>query len=759
MRPACSATSVDAGAAAAIYRHGGGNPFYVEQLARMDEPARFAADLDLEVSSGAVPAAVAASLAEELATLSAPARRLLEAAAVAGEPFDPGLAGEICELGQAEALVALDELLEVDLVRETQVPRRFIFRHPLVRRTVYESIRGGSRLAAHARAATVLAASGAPAAERAHHVEQAADRGDDEAIAVLLEAADQATARAPTVAIRWLDATLRLLPDGDRESQVAVKIRLASALRSVGEFERCRTTLLETIDLLAGDDIVRRVELTTWCAAVEHWLGRHEAARGRLFAAWEDLGDHAGPEGVALQTELAVDGLYTMDLEQTIEMGLEALENARRLSDAPLIAAAAAALALGEASEGLTAAAREHREEAVAILDRLDDAQLTSSLEAFYYIAWVENYLERYDDSLAHIDRALAISRSTGQGRLVIPLMLTKGYPLELQGRLAEAAEICEAAVEAARLSANSHYLYWALFELGFACYFAGDLDGAIAACEESLRFGDRLTGGTIPSGGGGPGWALAVTLVMAGETERGLAAMRALGGDEIEFAVPVERCFDWEGFALGELADGNVEAAEGYAARAEDLAAGLDLHLPAGLAARTRAAILLAKGDAPGAVTNARAAVERCAAAGAHLQAAFARSLLGNALAAAGERAEAIGELREAERALDACGSLRERDASRRELRKLGARREARGPAAGGSGIDALTKRELEIAGLVTDRKTNKEVAAELFLSEKTIESHLRNIFFKLGVSSRVEVARALEREQREQTGSAAGA
>ena len=87
-----------------------------------------------------------------------------------------------------------------------------------------------------------------------------------------------------------------------------------------------------------------------------------------------------------------------------------------------------------------------------------------------------------------------------------------------------------------------------------------------------------------------------------------------------------------------------------------------------------------------------------------------------------------------------------------RRELRKLGARSETRGPATGDdSGIAALTKRELEIAELVTDRKTNKEIAAELFLSEKTIESHLRNVFVKLGVSSRVEVARAVERDRRE--------
>ena len=117
----------------------------------------------------------------------------------------------------------------------------------------------------------------------------------------------------------------------------------------------------------------------------------------------------------------------------------------------------------------------------------------------------------------------------------------------------------------------------------------------------------------------------------------------------------------------------------------------------------------------------------------------------------AAGERTQAIAVLREAEQELDACGSVRVRDEMRRELRKLGARAEPRGPAAAGdSGVGSLTKRELEIAGLVTDRLTNREIAAALFLSDKTIESHMRNIFHKLGVSSRVEVARAIERERR---------
>ena len=57
------------------------------------------------------------------------------------------------------------------------------------------------------------------------------------------------------------------------------------------------------------------------------------------------------------------------------------------------------------------------------------------------------------------------------------------------------------------------------------------------------------------------------------------------------------------------------------------------------------------------------------------------------------------------------------------------------------------MTERELQVARLVVDRMTNAQIAAELFLSQKTVETHLRNIFNKLGVADRVSVARAVER------------
>ncbi len=744
---------LDPRSAAAIYRHGGGNPFYLEQLARAGGEGLAAAPGGAPSGNGGagVPPAVAASLAEELASLSPPERALLEAAAVAGEPFEPDLAAAIAELPTPDALSALDGLLAVDLVRPTSVPRRFGFRHPLVRRAVYESARGGWRLAAHARASTALAARGAAAAERAHHVEQSASPGDEEAITLLLEAGEATAARAPAAATHWFDAALRLLPAGDGERQVAVRVALAGALRSLGELDRCRATLLDAIERLPPEAQAERVELTARCAAVEHWLGRHPEAHARLARAWEDLPDRSTPAAAALQIELTVDGLYEMDFEQTVARGHGALEAARATGDRVLLATAASALCLGEAAAGQTAAAREHREEAVSLVDRLSDAELAPRVEALYYLGWAENYLEHYDAAVAHADRGIAIARATGEGRLLVPIMLVKGYTFEMQGRVAEAIELCEAAVEATRLSASPHDLFWALFELAYAHYHAGRLDEAIAAGEESARIGGRLAGATMPAGGGGPGWVISMSIFEAGDVERAWQLMHALGGDDLPHKIPVEKCFDWEVLALVELARGQLDAADGYVRRAEDHAEALGLDLPAGLARRARAAVLLAQGDAPAAARVATEAAAAFAAAGARLPEAFAHALAGRALAAAGERVEAIAVLRHAEAELDACGSVRVRDEMRRELRRLGARAETRGPATGeDSGVAALTKRELEIAELVTDRKTNREVAGTLFLSEKTIESHLRNIFVKLGVSSRVEVARAVERARR---------
>jgi DNA-binding NarL/FixJ family response regulator len=113
------------------------------------------------------------------------------------------------------------------------------------------------------------------------------------------------------------------------------------------------------------------------------------------------------------------------------------------------------------------------------------------------------------------------------------------------------------------------------------------------------------------------------------------------------------------------------------------------------------------------------------------------------------GEREQAVTLLREAAAELGRCGAVGHRNAAEQELRRQGEHihRRSRPGDAGQAGVGSLTERELQIARLIVDRRTNAEIAGELYLSKKTVETHIRNMFRKLDAGSRVDVARAVER------------
>jgi DNA-binding NarL/FixJ family response regulator len=117
--------------------------------------------------------------------------------------------------------------------------------------------------------------------------------------------------------------------------------------------------------------------------------------------------------------------------------------------------------------------------------------------------------------------------------------------------------------------------------------------------------------------------------------------------------------------------------------------------------------------------------------------------------LAHLGQRDRAIELLEQAVSELDLHGAARYRDEAQQELRRLGQRihRRTRPGDPDQTGIATLTARELEIARLLVDRKTNGEIASQLFLSKKTVETHIRNMFRKLDANSRVEIARTVEK------------
>jgi DNA-binding CsgD family transcriptional regulator len=209
----------------------------------------------------------------------------------------------------------------------------------------------------------------------------------------------------------------------------------------------------------------------------------------------------------------------------------------------------------------------------------------------------------------------------------------------------------------------------------------------------------------------------------------------------------PGRRGWIYAALARTDLARGDREAAQAWADRSERVLDGLGLPFADAWLLHARAAIALDAGDAEVAVRLAFEAIERAEAVEAPLAAARCRTLAGVALAAAGRREDGVRELTRAEAELSALGAARHRDEAARELRRLGERVTARQRRRGGQGLDALSGREREIAERVAEGRTNREIGAELFLSEKTVEGHLTRIFAKLGVASRVEVAEVVGR------------
>jgi DNA-binding CsgD family transcriptional regulator len=321
------------------------------------------------------------------------------------------------------------------------------------------------------------------------------------------------------------------------------------------------------------------------------------------------------------------------------------------------------------------------------------------------------------------------------------------------------AAELLDAGVEAARLPGYPEVLVWSLTSRSHTATAAGETATALACAEEAMEMARTINPGPLVPWCGA---ALAAALLAAGEPRRATEELVAAGGGErladihapwrANYLELLTRCW---------LASGRPDEAARAAACADAAADTLDLRLPRAMADRALAAVSLDRGDA---ATAARRALESAATAddvGALVEGALSRVLAGRSLAAAGDRERASAELKRAAADLEACGAPAQRAAAERELGRLGLRPHRRtrpGTRDGSGGVDSLTGRELEVARLVVDRRTNAQIAAELFLSEKTVESHIRHLFEKLSVNSRVEVARVVERADRERERSALG-
>jgi DNA-binding CsgD family transcriptional regulator len=747
-----------------LHEASGGNPFYLATLAQVPDewlqteplagaPADGVRPRDGVVSLEGVLPVVRASLQAELAVLPDRVRVIAQAAAVAGDLFEPDVVAAIAGVSRRDTDSAVDELVARDLIR----PRgggRFGYWLPVMRAAAYDGGRGGWLIQAHARAWEVLEERGASVLRRAHHVERCARTGDERAIAVLVNAARTTAARAPADAAHWLSLALDLLPDKGEDD--ARRLELLADMATVqgisGRLEQARDALHEVLRLLPRNAVDRRVRAVSFCATIEHLLGRHAEASGLLLAELHRLPEHQHgsatelDEGVTvLKLKLATASLLRGDFAQTRIWASAAYQVASGTGDHLARATAASVVALTDYAVADIPAAQHNCDRAAALVDGLTDGELARQLDTVVWLGWAEQCLERYDEARRHLERGLSLARATGQNHLLTYLLIGHGSTLRWQGQLREAADNLAEAQESGQQARSPALRAAALAMRCRIATFTGDPDQALRLGEEACQLA-----------GPADDWLsvlasafFAHARLMAGDPQGCVSILVDAGGGAELPMIPLPSRPGWfDVLTTAALALGHTSEGEQWATRAE-AAAHLGLAGSTAFAQLARARVQYATGDTAGAAATAHAAATAFRQTGDPLDEGCAWLLAGTATARTGPRGQALHELEQAHTLFTQCHADGMRHHATREMRKLGRRvphgvRGQRSPR-NALGAAALTRRETEIARLVTQGLTSRQIAAKLYLSPRTVEHYIASIRAKFGVTTRAGIAGAL--------------
>jgi DNA-binding CsgD family transcriptional regulator len=720
--------AVEPGVATAIHRSTGGNP-----LALVELPARLS-DGQL---TGAEPLAGPLPLTDELERafagrledLPEETRRALCVLAAAGSDALPGplralaaLALDPRALGPAEdaGLLAVDG-------------RAFAFRHPLLRSVAYYGRPVAERRAAHAALAEALDASG-EADRRAWQLAAAAVGHDDRAGDALAETAAAALARGGhAAASAALERAARLT--ADRALRLRRLAEAAQAAWDAGAHARAGALLDEA--LAGGPDPALRARLLGLSGRIEFQAGSLSRARDLLLDAAATL----AAQGQAAQAVTLL-GVAALTLHNLARVD-EAIDVARRSVD----------LAAGEPAD-VRLRAEYHLGRALQTAGRTAEAQPLLERVVAHLLAPAEPSrfaLQRASIALALLDRATeaatlarrALAAAQGVGPMQVAYALLAVAQLALRsGEWREAHALAEDGLALGR----------DLDQENLATTFAAILVRMAAARgdEEACRRREAVTRPAIAASGNVVeslqlDHALAVLDLGHDRLEEAAGALAGCAGRAEELRI-LDRDLSPEPDLVEALVRlGRPDEAQAWLHRwLARGAAGAGRWGPA-LVARCRG--LLASDDA--------VAEEFTQALRLHgpladpYAEARTRLVYGERLRRLGRRVDARRELQAALDGFERLDAGAWGELARRELRASGAKLR-RGADAG----NELTPQELQVALQVAEGKANKEVAAALFLSPKTVEFHLGRVFRKVGVASRAELVRRFAAEPAAGTG-----
>ncbi|MFV2104190.1 LuxR C-terminal-related transcriptional regulator [Micromonospora sp. LOL_024] len=709
-----------------VHADGEGNPFYLQLLAAAGAEAR---------------TDVHTALLGELAELTDSELRVAQAAAVLRTPGPADLVAAVADLGVTDTLDALDTLTGLDLMRPVHQLPRFAFRHDVVHRFVYAQIEPSHRFATHRRAEAVLLARGAPITQRAHHIARSIDTACPEQLTVLFDAARTTVHTAPAETLEWMETALQFLPEGDdRFYEAQVLLLRAQLLRG----RRCDVqelvhTFLPRATRIPGGAFSSTVAVA---ARVRRIQGRHAEASALVEEGLAALAGTHPPTAVAMHTELAELALDRLDRDAAYQHARKAAGIARLQHDRLGEAAALAQTAMAHLLAMDTTAAERAADAAADLVDTAPDTTIVTNLPGLFLVGATEEALHRFTDAQRHLSRCADQARRTGQ-RFILPTILTSLGTVELQrgllGRarrtLDEAAELLEPeGTPTTRATVDA---------LRAVVRFWQDSDGdAATLAEQASSMAQDLTsvaGTTIRC-------LHANLLIWADEPERGRRLMlAALGGPHMPRIPPSGRSRWYDALAAAALRTGDKADASRWTDLADVSVRGLSGTMQ-GFLRRTWMRLHAARGEVGPALTAAEQAAECFASRGLDLDLCRTMVAAGTLLVDAGNADEARGWLGRATALAEQCGSARLADRVRRLQNRLA-------PAAGAIGhsdaLTVLTGRERQIADLVSRGMTSVAMAHQLFLSVRTVDTHLGRIYRKLGVANRASLARTVLRSE----------
>jgi DNA-binding CsgD family transcriptional regulator/tetratricopeptide (TPR) repeat protein len=606
---------------------------------------------------------------------------------------------------------ALDPAEGSGLIRITG--KTIAFRHPLVRSALYQGATLSQRQQAHAALASALRGDD-NADRRVWHQAMATLTGDEEVAAALEASARRAELRAghSSAATAYLRAA-ELSTDDDR--RVRRTAAAAHAAWAAGQPDRARDIVGRALPLATGQT---RTQLLHLSGLIEAHTGSVQEA----FALLADAADASTDPSLTIELlfEAADAASFVGDPAAVVELG----QRAARISPADELDRFKIA-ALGGFAR---AYAGDHDQAQVLITDALRRADTVTDPRVLMWAADAASASKGLGAGLPYINRAVDHVRRNGLVGL-LPLVLRR-QAMELiwlsQFDLAYAA-----AQEGYRLSvdlgygSSGHLVNMAAVEATW-----GHEQDARKHIEEALALNQRR-GSLFPAIGAE--WTLGLIDLAAGRPAEAAERLLAISSSDHPHHNPL--------IALEVMPDA-VEAGV-RAGRREEAAArlkGLRSRVAAASTAARRA--LLARCEALLGEANPEEAFGEAIALGSGLppiQRARTELLYGEWLRRERRRTDARVRLRAAIDIFRRLGAVPWAERAEAELRATGETARKRDASAAGQ----LTPQELQIASLVTDGLTNRDIAAQLFLSPRTVDYHLHKVFTKLGIASRTELVR----------------